>query len=206
MLKQLAGTAAGLYSDALSCERDWLLREVRRDGLLKCMSTRLLLTAMLLLLALATPALAQADVVRLAEGVTVAERSSNPAQRYGYPGANLMLNAGAILGVRDIQGGWWDPARPSMLNLDIGAGNAQNPGILNLGADVTRMVRVQNGDHETVLATRSDGVDVLGRLRVCDGRCLDLGRELRRSQARVSRLEGRVARLARQVRRISRER
>src|SRR4029450_1512939 len=124
---------------------------------------------MLLLLALATPALAQADVVRLAEGVEVAERASNPARLYGYRGANLMLNAGAILGVRDIQGGWGDPGGPARLNPDTGAGNAQDPGILTLGADVTRMVRVQNGDHETVLATRGDGVAVLGRLHVGDG-------------------------------------
>lgn len=142
----------------------------------------------------AAPASAQ-NVVPLAEGVTIEERSSNPARLYGLPGANVFLPAGAILNLRDIQGGTWVPGLPSLLNLDIGAGNPENPGILNLGADVSRMVRVQNGQHRTVLSTRSYGVAVLGRLRVCSRGCVD-----------VMRLERRVARLEAALRRLLRAR
>jgi hypothetical protein len=132
---------------------------------------------LVLLFLLVLPATAQAQTVQLADGLHVAERASNPAQKYGTNGANVFLPTGAILGVRDIQGGTWVPGVPSLLNLDIGAGNAQDPGILNLGADVTRMVRIQNGAHDTVLATRSYGVAVRGRLTV-NG--VDLLREMRR--------------------------
>jgi hypothetical protein len=138
---------------------------------------------------LAAPAADAQDVVPLAEGVAIHENSSNPATMYGYPGANVFLPAGALLGWRDLQAGHWDPARPSMLNGDIGAGSTAHPGVLNLGADVTRMVRIQNGRHRTVLATRGYGVAVLGRLRVSGVDVL----------ARLSRLERKVALLERRL-------
>lgn len=157
------------------------------------MRTLLVVTAAIIASS-AAPAAALASTVELAAGVRIEERASNPAQKYGLDGANVFLPAGAILGVRDIQGGSWVPGIPSMLNLDIGAGNAQSPGVLNLGADVTRMVRMQNGQHETVLATRNDGLVIKGRLRVCAPRCVDVGRRLGALERRVERLERALAR------------
>ncbi len=155
-------------------------------GLRRTVSASLLVAALL-------PASAAAEVVQIADGVRIEERASNAATLYGYNGANVFVPAGAMLGVRDIQGGFYDPARPSMLNLDIGTGNPQHPGVLNLGADVSRMVRIQNGAHRTVLATRAYGVTILGKLTVCRaGRCFDPLARLRSLAARVRKLERRV--------------
>lgn len=157
------------------------------------MRTRAVVAAALAL-SLAQAGQAAAEVVPLAEGVSIHERSSNPWQKYGYPGANVFAPGGAVLGWRDMQAGTYVPGIPSMLNGDIGAGDADHPGVLNLGADVTRMVRVQNGAHRTVLATRSYGVAVLGEVTVGG---LRVARRLRRQEARIERLETQVRRLAR---------
>jgi hypothetical protein len=152
----------------------------------------LLLTAIILLLLVST-AHAQ-NVVPLAEGVEVAERSSNPAKLYGTNGANLFINTGAIIGIRDLQMGWWDPAVPSLVNGDIGAGSTEHPGILNLGADVSRKVRLQ-AEGRTVFETRPGGVDVLGTIRLCQLVCADLQQILWRHAVRLALLERRVRRL-----------
>lgn len=136
--------------------------------------------ALTFLLLLAFPADAQLPlppkVIPLSENISIHEMNSNPARLYGYPGDALVLNTGAIQGMRDAQFGWWDPARPSMLNGDVGAGSTEHPGVLNLGADVSRAVRIQ-ASGITVFHARS------GRMRVCDDRgCLDLMRALRRAR------------------------
>lgn len=115
----------------------------------------------------------QTRIVPLAEGVSVVERGSNSARKYGYNGASLVGNHGELRGWRDAQFGHWDPARPSQVNGDIGAGSTEHPGILNIGADVSRAVRIQ-ASGITVLRAES------GRIKVCDRQgCLDLMKALR---------------------------
>lgn len=123
----------------------------------------------------------------LSESIGITQRSSNPAHLYGYPGDTLYVNNGAILGMRDVQFGTFHPERQSMLNGDIGAGcitcpdGQRHPGVLNLGADVSKAVRIQ-ASGKTVLRAQD------GRMKVCDEKgCLDLMRALRRLQGRVSR-------------------
>jgi hypothetical protein len=160
----------------------------------------------LVLLALALPAQAEAqNVVRLAEGVEVMENSSNPARLYGTRGANVFLNTGAIIGPRDIQMGWWgDGSVPSLVNGDIGAGSTEHPGILNLGADVSRTVRLQ-GAGRTVLATRPTGIDVTGSLQLCDAGCVDVGQALLDLQVRATRAVIGLSRQAAKIRRLQRQ-
>lgn len=117
------------------------------------------------------------------------ENDTNAFRLYGVPSTALVLNAGELRGMRDIQLGWWDPAIPSLVGGDISAGSAQHPGVLNIGADVSRTVRLQSRGR-TVLRTRRSGVTVHGSLVVCNERCVDL--------------ERRVARLSRMVRRLLR--
>lgn len=142
----------------------------------------ILLLAVLILLA--TPATAIApQPVYLTQGVGVVEHGADSATKYGYPSDALYINGGDIIGPRNIQGGYLDPARPSMLNLDIGAGSAENPGVLNIGADVSRKVRIQ-GNRRTLLTASKHGIRIVGRLLVCDDRgCLDVLRALRRKTA-----------------------
>jgi hypothetical protein len=85
-------------------------------------------------------ATAQNALVYLADGAQIEEHGGLAARLYGYNGPRLTLDAGDIDGVRNIQGGKWDPQRPSMLNLDVGAGSEEHPGQLLLGADVTRSI------------------------------------------------------------------
>lgn len=132
-------------------------------------------------------AVAKADTVNLAQGVRIEERSSNPALKYHTNGANLYLQTGAVVGPRDLEMGTYVPGIPSLLNGDIGA-----HGILNIGADISDMVRIQNGEHRTVLATRRAGIVVNGQLRVCGSACFDVERRLARLAYRVDRLVRRV--------------
>jgi hypothetical protein len=119
------------------------------------------------------------EPVRLAEEVHVLEGGGDAA-KYGYPAPALGLNTGDIWGVRNIQGGWWDPARPSMLNLDIGAGSAEHPGILNIGADVSKAVRIQGGGRTAIRVERG-GITLRGPIQICrQDRCLSLHALLRR--------------------------
>ena len=146
-------------------------------------------------------AAARAATVPLADGVAIVERDSNPARLYGTNGANLFMNTGAIIGVRDIQMGWWgDGSVPSLVNGDIGAGSTEHPGILNLGADVSRTVRLQ-AQGRTVLQTQPDGVQVHGRLEVCTDACRPVAAAAAPAP-RVSLLERRVKRLRKYIRRL----
>jgi hypothetical protein len=118
------------------------------------------------------------EPIRLADEVHILEGGGDASQ-YGYPAPALGLNTGDIWGVRNIQGGWWDPLRPSMLNLDVGAGSAEHPGILNLGADVSRAVRIQ-GDGRTLFRADEEGITLRGPIRVCRAtRCYSLSAMLR---------------------------
>jgi hypothetical protein len=138
-------------------------------------STALLLSAALFLFGALVPATAQTPVVvPLSENVGITERGSNSARKYGLGGDSLVGNHGELRGWRDVQLGHYHPAVPSQVNGDIGAGSAAHPGVLNIGADVSKAVRIQ-----------ASGVTVLrfyrGRIKACDARgCLDLMRTLRR--------------------------
>ncbi len=133
----------------------------------------LTLTVLFLACGFAVPATAQTPVVMLAEGVGIVERGSNSARIYGYNGASLVGNHGELRGWRDVQLGHWTAAHPSQTNGDIGAGSTAHPGILNIGADVSRAVRIQASGVTVLRAER-------GRIKVCDRRgCLDLMKALR---------------------------
>jgi hypothetical protein len=141
-------------------------------------SLYLRLSSVALFLLLAFPAEAQTPLplkIPLSENVTITERDSNPWRKYGYPGDTLALPNGQIINLRDLQFGTYHPEQPSMLNGDIGAGNAQDMGILNLGADVSKAVRIQ-ATGITVFRAQA------GRIKVCDDQgCFDLMRALRKA-------------------------
>lgn len=88
----------------------------------------------------ADPVGSDTNVVRLAEGLEVHERGSNAARKYGINAPSLAWNSGEIRGTRDIQGGMIIDGLPQLNALDIGAGNAERPGRLGIGADVTRTI------------------------------------------------------------------
>jgi hypothetical protein len=135
--------------------------------------------------------------VPLAEAVCIDERASNPAQKYGIPGSNVFLPAGAIVGPRDFQMGSWVPGVPSMLDGDIGAGNYEHPGILRVGADVTRC---------SVYHAKRPGEPPVRMMQICPTgitvyvvpRLAGKGRLALASK--VKRLERRIARLERLIR------
>jgi hypothetical protein len=144
--------------------------------------------ALAAVLVFASPAVAQAPVpplvVRLAASTVIAERDSNSARLYGYAGDSLRMPAGELVGATDVQLGHFDPARPSASNGHIGAGSGAHPGVLNLGADVSRAVRVQ-AEHRTVVVFQRTRAIVRGQLLVCDrGRCVDVAARLRRLAGR----------------------
>jgi hypothetical protein len=88
--------------------------------------------ALALLVFFAAEADAQSpSVVRLAEGVEIHERGGNAWRKYGVPAASLVVHQGEIRDLRDVQG--WH-------RMDVGAGNAEEPGTLAFGADVTRRI------------------------------------------------------------------
>jgi hypothetical protein len=66
---------------------------------------------------------------QLSENIAIEERGGNAWRKYGIPSDSLIVHQGELRDLRDIQG--WH-------RLDIGAGNAEQPGTLALGADVTR--------------------------------------------------------------------
>lgn len=156
----------------------------RQGGLARKVGVGLLIA---LVLGLAYPAEAQSPAVYSpVPNATFVENGSNPYRLYGVPGAALVMNAGEIRGPRDVQLGWWDPAVPSLVNGDIGAGSTEHPGILNLGADVSAAVRIQAAGR-TVLRAEA------GTVSVCDQRgCFDLLRRLRVLSSRLHRVVQRL--------------
>lgn len=100
-------------------------------------------------LGFAGPAAAQTTTIELGAGLKIEEYGSNsartlaerdPALLARYPAPALAFSLGEIYGLRDVQGGQVVPGHPELNRLDVGAGNGRDPGVLALGADVTRRV------------------------------------------------------------------